>query len=102
MEFPDRRKAERFKGYIPIELKQETAQACNISTDGVYFVTEQSLCVGEQIEFFMVLEHSGLGPGVRLRCRGEVLRTERMAGKTGVAAAATMLLLEEAPPQEVM
>jgi len=57
----------------------------NFSTDGVYFVTEQPLSIGEQVEFIMQLCHSGLKQDVQLHCQGEVLRVEPEAEKSGIA-----------------
>lgn len=90
----ERRKARRFDGHISIELKQGTGETCNCSTDGIYFLTDQTVSVGEQIEFFLLLTHSGLNPEVRLHCRGQVLRKESCSGKTGVASTLNISLLD--------
>ena len=94
MNFPERRKATRFNGEIPIELKQGAGLTRNCSTDGTYFVTDQTLSVGEQVEFVMHLDHSGLGPAVQLHCRGDVLRVEPGLEMSGVAVTITMRLFE--------
>ncbi len=90
MNFHEKRKAERFIGEIPIELQHGTGVTRDCSSDGVYFVTDQHFSVGEKIEFSMLLEHSGRGYPLRLRCLGEVLRVEPFSMKTGVAVAFTM------------
>lgn len=90
MSFLEKRKAERFRGEIPIELPQGRGVTRDCSTDGVYFVTDQAFSVGETIEFVMRLDHSGVGYPLRLRCLGEVKRVEKKSMKTGVAVAFSM------------
>jgi hypothetical protein len=87
LNFSERRKATRFKGKIPIELRNGTGVTRDFSTSGVYFETDQSFAPAEPIEFFMDLEHSGLAPLVRVRCLGEIVRVEAAGEKTGVAVA---------------
>jgi hypothetical protein len=87
LNFPERRKATRFKGKIPIGLRNGTGVTRDFSTSGVYFVTDQSFAPADPIEFFMNLEHSGLAPLVRVRCLGEVVRVKPAGEKTGVAVA---------------
>jgi hypothetical protein len=96
VDFLDRRRAERFKAEIPIELKQGTGVTKDFSTDGILFVTDQVISVGEQIEFVMLLNHTGTEYAVRLRCRGDVLRVESGAITKEVATAITEHLFEEA------
>jgi hypothetical protein len=83
----ERRQATRFKGRLPVELKNGTGLTRDFSTSGVYFETNQSLSRGEPIEFSMILEHTSLGPQIRLRCLGEIVRVVPIGEKTGVAAA---------------
>jgi hypothetical protein len=91
MNSSERRKSERFTGQIPIELRQGKAVTRDCSTDGVYFVTDQSFSVGEKIEFDMLLDHSGLNTAMRLHCLGKVLRVEPyFSRKTGVAVSYTI------------
>jgi hypothetical protein len=93
--FHEKRKAIRFVGQLPIELKQGTGLTRNLSTSGVYFVTDQSLSNLEPIEFFLVLEHTGLGPQVRVHCCGEVVRVEPGGERTGVAVAVHSYSIEK-------
>jgi hypothetical protein len=86
-EFPERRKAVRFTGQLPMELKQGTGMTRNFSTSGIYFETDQSLSHLEPIEFFLILEHTGLGPQVRVHCYGEIVRVEPGGEKTRIAVA---------------
>jgi hypothetical protein len=90
----EQRKSIRFNGEIPIELKKGTGMTRNCSADGIYFVTDQSLSVGERIELIMLMDHIGLGHTVRLRCTGEVLRLKPEAELSGVAFAFTSQVID--------
>lgn len=93
-DYLEQRKSVRFNGEIPIELKQGTGMTRNCSADGIYFVTDQSVSVGERLELIMLLDHIGLGHTVRLRCTGEVLRLKPEAELNGVAFAFTSQVLD--------
>jgi hypothetical protein len=94
MNSPEKRKSERFIGEIPIKLKQGTGLTRDCSAGGVFFVTDQPVALGEQVEFFMLFEHTGLKYPVRLRCRGDVVRMEQGTAKTGVAVTFSSHLIE--------
>ena len=80
----ERRKSERFRAEIPIELQHGTGITRDCCIDGVFFKTDQNLSVGDQIEFVMNLEYAIQGDrSVKLRCRGEVLRVEPGLGNRG-------------------
>jgi hypothetical protein len=87
MSLSRQRKAERYQGEIPLEVKQGMGCTRNFSTSGLYFVTDQTLSIGEQLEVVMLLEHTGLGPGYLLRYQGEVLRVEPQDKQFGIAFA---------------
>ena len=87
MNFSERRRLNRFRSGMTVELKNGTGVARNFSASGIYFETDQSFLPGEPIEFVMLMENSYLGQLVRVRCWGKVLRVDRNGGNTGVAAA---------------
>ena len=89
MNFSEQRKSVRYKGEIPLEVKEGTGLTRNFSTNGIYFITDQVLSVGERLGVVLLLEHNSLGQVWRLRCEGEVLRVEPTVGKNGVAFAIT-------------
>ena len=93
----DGRKSTRYYGEIPIELNQGSGLTRDYSVDGVYFMTDQQLSVGEQIEFVMLLNHQGSGNVVRLNCRADVVRVDPSIEKTGAAVAITKHVFEAAP-----
>ena len=83
----EKRKAPRYRGKFPVELQRGWGVTRDFSTAGVFFETDQSFSVGENIEFFFAIDHSDLGYSLRIRLRGCVLRIEPNQGKTGIAVA---------------
>ncbi|HZV81924.1 MAG TPA: PilZ domain-containing protein [Geobacteraceae bacterium] len=93
----ENRKSKRFSGSIPVMLNQGTGLTRDYSADGVYFLTDQAISLGERIELVMLLDHQSMGTGVRLRCWGDVVRVENNEDRTGVAIAISKHLFELAP-----
>ncbi len=94
MNLAEKRKTKRFNGAIPIELKNGSGITRNFNTDGVYFVTDQTVALGEHLEFMMMLSHvDPLGP-IRLHCWGDVVRVEPGLKQLGVAVAISEHILE--------
>ena len=96
---PDRRRAQRFRVALPVELTDGTAVTRDVSACGAFFETSRAFVVGECIQFTLILEHVDPGHQVHLRCRGQVVRVE--SGSTavmGVAVAITGYRLD-APAQ---
>ncbi|MBW6521276.1 MAG: hypothetical protein K0A99_09755 [Desulfoarculaceae bacterium] len=50
MNFRRQRKEMRYQDEIPLEVKQGMGCTRNFSTSGLYFVTDQGLTIGEQLE----------------------------------------------------
>jgi PilZ domain len=82
----ERRRAQRFRVRLPVELKGEIAMTRDLSACGVFFVTARSFVPGECLRFTLVLEHIAPGCQVRLQCQGRVVRVEPGSGGAGVAA----------------
>jgi hypothetical protein len=87
LHFLERRKSTRFQVKLSVEFEKGTGVTRDFSSSGVYFETDQSFSLADQLEFFMHLEHSDLGPQTRVRCRGRVVRVEPMGERMGVAVA---------------
>jgi len=86
----ERRRAQRFRMALPVELTDATAVTRDLSACGVFFETSRDFVVGECIQFTLILEHVDPGHRVRLRCRGQVVRVEPgSAARVGVAVAIT-------------
>jgi hypothetical protein len=77
--FEERRKGERFKLALPLQLKNGTGTTCDISTSGIFFETESAHSIGETIRLFLNFEHE------TLQCEARVVRVEPRKGQFGVA-----------------
>jgi PilZ domain len=85
----DQRKAIRFDLKLPVELiragaapEPRIAETRNLSSNGVLFIADIAVPVGETIEYFITLP-VGQAQRVRLRCVGKVVRHD---GSNGMAA----------------
>lgn len=90
----ERRITPRFRLHTPLSFhrmeapsKQEQARAINISTRGVYFVTNLDICVGEAVEVLIEVPKRVTGTkAINRRFAGRVAHMEsNMArGQTGI------------------
>lgn len=88
------RNSVRFKGEIPLVVKQGTGLTRDFSTSGLYFFTDQPVLMGESLELVMLLDHQNQGQRVRLRCQADVVRVEPDLDRLGVAVAITKHLVD--------
>jgi PilZ domain len=72
----DRRRAQRFRVTLPVELKGGMALTRDLSACGVFFETTLTVVPGQCLRLILVLEHIEPGRQVRLQCQGLVVRTE--------------------------
>jgi hypothetical protein len=86
----DQRKAIRFDLKLPVELirsgvapEPRIAETRNMSSNGVLFIADVAVPVGETIEYFITLPVGQAPRQVRLRCMGKVVRHD---GSNGTAA----------------
>ena len=76
---------ERVKTVLPIRVDGQTAGVTrDVSTNGVFFETEQKMLEGSPIVFSIELETGG--ERLMLQCEGQIVRVETHGGKRGVAA----------------
>ena len=68
--FEERRKGERFKVALPVQLNDGIGITCDISTSGIFFETESAHSVGETIRL-----------SVDFRTREPPVRGPRRAGR---------------------
>ena len=82
--------ADRGEGRIAAELRVTfvggEGRTRNVSTRGIYFVTESVLAVGQPIELQIQFPDLPAG-GLQVTCNGHVLRVENEGALRGVAAA---------------
>jgi Tfp pilus assembly protein PilZ len=81
--FEERRKGERYKLALPVQLNDGSGTTCDISTSGIFFETESAYAVGETIRLFLNFEHE------TLQCEARVVRVEPRNGQFGVAVELT-------------
>ena len=77
--FEERRKGERFKLALPVQLKNGAGRTRNISKSGIFFETESAYSIGDTIRLFLHFEHE------TLECEARVVRVEPRNGQFGVA-----------------
>ena len=79
-----KRKEERIPSEFPVNLGNAEGLTRNISASGVYFETDASYLLGNQINF--MVEFDSLGGKLILKCEGEIIRIDPQEdGKIGVA-----------------
>ena len=83
----DQRKAIRFELKLPVELvragaapEPRIAETRNMSSNGVLFIADVPLPVGETIEYLITLPVGHAPQQVRLRCVGKVVRHDDANG----------------------
>ena len=77
--FEERRKGERFKLALRVQLNDGTGITCDISTSGIFFETAREYSIGDTIRLFLNFEHE------TLQCEARVVRVEPRNGQFGVA-----------------
>ena len=76
----ERRRTPRYRIVEPVQLKDgSVGKTLNMSTCGVFLVTDQSYALGEMILFSVVIKDS------IVQCRGAVVRVEPQEGQLGIA-----------------
>ena len=77
--FEERRRGERFKVALPVQLNDGIGTTCDISTSGIFFETERAYSIGDIIRLSLNFEHE------TLQCEARVVRVEQRNGQFGVA-----------------
>ena len=75
----ERRKGERYKLALPVQLKNGIGTTRNISTSGIFLETERAYSIGDTIRLFVNFERE------TLQCEARVVRVEPRNGQFGVA-----------------
>lgn len=82
----EKRLSQRIQVEIPVYINQERAVTRDISWSGIYFLTEQNLSEGKELNFSIDLNYALPGKPVKLDCQGEIIRIERQGDRFGIAA----------------
>lgn len=92
-ENPEKRSGPRIQTALPVLLKNAEGITRDVSASGVFFWTSESVCArGESISFWVELKSPERM--MKLRCQGNVLRTEPQDGVMGVAVTITESAIE--------
>ena len=84
----EKRKGQRISTALPVFLKNAEGITRDVSASGVFFWTSESICApGELIRFSVELKRPE--GRVKLKCQGDVVRTEPRNGEMGVAVKIT-------------
>ena len=81
--FEERRKGERYKLALAVQLNDGIGTTRDISTSGIFFETESAYAIGDTIRLFLNFEHE------TLQCEARVVRVEPRNGQFGVAVELT-------------
>jgi PilZ domain len=79
------RKEERFATELPIRLEGGEGVAHNVSANGIYFVTDAALKVGQPVKFTLEFANFPSGP-IAVNCVARVVRLEERGASRGVGA----------------
>jgi hypothetical protein len=88
-EFTEGRQAQRYRLALTVELEHGTGRTRDISSSGMFFVTDQCFTLGQSICFTLPLEHVDPSHSSCVQCQGMVVRVEPQEGYLGVAVAFT-------------
>jgi hypothetical protein len=77
--FEERRRGQRFKLTLGVQLNDGIGTTCDISTSGIFFETERAYSIGDTIRLFLNFEDE------TLQCEARVVRVEPRNGQFGVA-----------------
>src|SRR5438093_13246582 len=83
------RSARRYVLALPVELARGSGLTRDVSTGGVYFLTDQVYPLDSQVDLTLVLGATPRAPPIRVRCRARVGRAEPRSNVLGIAAART-------------
>jgi hypothetical protein len=82
---PDRRREPRYPLASNISVEDARAVTVNVSSVGVYFLTDQPLTAGQEVLLVLGFEHTAPA-GTRVTCNGRIVRVDRRPEGFGVAA----------------
>ncbi|PLX81263.1 MAG: PilZ domain-containing protein [Desulfuromonas sp.] len=82
----DKRSVQRIQMEVPVHLANANGMTRDISGSGIFFVTDHSYALGENISFSLDLNYAFPGQPLHLDCFGQVKRIESIGDQVGVAA----------------
>ena len=90
----EKRRHQRIHIALPVFLSDATGVTRDVSASGMFFWTAGACPPGEPIGFEVELRRPG--GKMRLKCRGDVIRTESDTARVGIAVKITDSAMEQA------
>lgn len=94
MKTSEQRQAQRYKVKMPVDFEAGKGITRDFSASGIFFETDKSFLVGQNIEFSILMDHIDSAGPVQVKCLGKVVRVEKSGKKRGVAVAITSYSFE--------
>lgn len=82
----DQRQAQRYKVKMPVDFESGQGITRDFSASGIFFETDKSFSVGQNIEFNILMDHIDSSGPVQVKCLGKIVRVEKSGKKIGIAA----------------
>ena len=79
----NKRREERVSTALPVDLGTATGITRDVSASGVFFETDATYALGNEISFAVELDTPG--GRMMLKCEGEIVRIEPRNARVGVA-----------------
>jgi hypothetical protein len=87
----ERRQAPRYPLIAKIGQEKGEGITRDLSTSGVFFLSDAGYAVGEAIGFWLELEDRDHELPLRVDCKGRVVRVEPAEGRWGIAVSMTSI-----------
>ena len=82
----EKRASQRIHFEMPLYIGQEKLVTHDVSSDGIYFLTDHHLSEGGDLSFSLDFDYALPGKPIKLGFQGEVVRVDQNDGKFGIAA----------------
>src|SRR2546425_2117390 len=76
---------------LPVQLARGSGLTRDVSTGGVYFLTDQVYPLDSQVDLTLVFGATPPEPPIQVQCQARVVRVEPRSDGVGIAAAITSL-----------
>ncbi len=86
MRLDEKRASQRIHFEMPVYIGQEKSVTHDISSGGIYFLTDHPIAEGVDLNFSLDFEYALPGKLIKLGFQGKVVRIDQNDGKFGVAA----------------
>ena len=85
------RSARRYVLALPVQLARGSGLTRDVSTGGVYFLTDQAYPLDSQLDLTLVFDATVPESPIQVQCHARVVRVELRSDGVGIAAAITSL-----------